>query len=52
MWDALRGLAAYQPVPLDELVTWIDEKRDPRDNLSAAIRVYIVEFYQRNAVLP
>lgn len=52
MWDALRGLAAYQRVPLDELVTWIDKARDPRDNLSAAIRVYIVEFYQRNAVLP
>ena len=46
MWDALRDIAAHHKMPLDEIVSRIDRTRDPRDNLSAAIRVYIVEFYR------
>jgi len=44
-WEALQEIAAYQGKTDHELITQID--RDRRDlNLSAAIRVYIIEFYR------
>jgi len=46
MWDALHDIAVHHKIGLDEMVTRIDRERDPRDNLTAAIRVYIVEFYR------
>ena len=46
MWDALHDIAALHGLSVDQLVTRIDKARDPRDNLSAAIRVYIVQFYR------
>jgi predicted DNA-binding ribbon-helix-helix protein len=46
MWDALHDIAAHQQITVDELVSGISNAHDPRDNLSAAIRVYIVGFYR------
>lgn len=47
MWDALREIARHQGVTLNDLVTAIDRHRQLA-NLTAAIRVFIVDFY-RNA---
>lgn len=47
MWDALRDIAHSRNMPLNDLVTEIDRQRAV-PNLTAAIRVYIVDFY-RNA---
>jgi predicted DNA-binding ribbon-helix-helix protein len=52
MWAALRDIAASQRIALDGIVSEINRARDPRDNLSAAIRVYIVEFYRSQLALP
>lgn len=50
MWDALRDIAHRQQVTVHDLVTDIDRERTA-SSLTAAIRVYIVDFY-RAAVLP
>jgi len=50
MWDALRDIARDRDMPLNELVTEIDRHRGA-PSLTAAIRVYIVDFY-RNAARP
>jgi len=47
MWDALRDIARSRDMALNDLVTEIDRHRAV-PNLTAAIRVYIVDFY-RNA---
>jgi len=47
MWDALRDIARGRNMPLNDLVTEIDRHRGA-PSLTAAIRVYIVDFY-RNA---
>jgi len=49
MWDALHEIAAHQNLTIDDVVTRVNNTRDPRDNLTAAIRVHIVEFYRANA---
>jgi predicted DNA-binding ribbon-helix-helix protein len=46
MWEGLSDIQTHHGIGLDELVTRINKGRDPRDNLTAAIRVYIVEFYR------
>lgn len=48
MWEALREITRRRDVTLNGLITEIDQTRDA-SSLTAAIRVYIVEFY-RNAV--
>jgi predicted DNA-binding ribbon-helix-helix protein len=48
MWDALRDIARRREVALNELVTEIDRHRGA-PSLTAAIRVYIVDFYRRAA---
>jgi predicted DNA-binding ribbon-helix-helix protein len=50
MWDALRDIAHRHRVTLHNLVTDIDRERTA-SSLTAAIRVYIVDFY-RAAALP
>jgi predicted DNA-binding ribbon-helix-helix protein len=50
MWDALRDIAHRQQVTVHDLVTDIDRERTA-SSLTAAIRVYIVDFY-RAAALP
>ncbi len=46
MWESLRDIARRRGVGVNELVTEIDRRRD-EIGLTAAIRVYIVEFYRR-----
>ena len=45
MWDALHDIARQRQVTVDALVTDIDGRRTA-SSLTAAIRVYIVEFYR------
>jgi predicted DNA-binding ribbon-helix-helix protein len=48
MWDSLHDIAHRRGVGVNDLVTEIDGRRDGF-GLTAAIRVYIVDFY-RNAL--
>ena len=50
MWDALHDIARRLRVTVHDLVTRIDRERSA-STLTAAIRVYIVDFY-RAAALP
>ena len=50
MWDALQDIARRLRVTVHGLVTHIDRERSA-SSLTAAIRVYIVDFY-RAAALP
>lgn len=50
MWDALHEIMQRQQVTVHDLVTEIDRERTA-SSLTAAIRVYIVDFY-RAAALP
>jgi predicted DNA-binding ribbon-helix-helix protein len=50
MWDALHDIADRLRVTMHDLVTVIDRERTA-SSLTAAIRVYIVDFY-RAAALP
>jgi predicted DNA-binding ribbon-helix-helix protein len=49
MWDALHDIARRRRVTMHDLVTDIDRERTA-SSLTAAIRVYIVDFY-RDAAL-
>jgi predicted DNA-binding ribbon-helix-helix protein len=48
MWDALRDIAREKDMAVNALVTEIDRHRGA-PSLTAAIRVYIVDFYRRSA---
>jgi len=48
MWDALRDIARGRGMPLNDLVTEIGQHRGA-PSLTAAIRVYIVDFYRTAA---
>lgn len=50
MWQALQDIAAHRKLTIHDLVTEIDRRRTA-SSLTAAIRVYIVDFY-RAAALP
>jgi len=43
-WDALRMIAERREAPLAELVEEIDANRRPRDNLSSAIRLFVLSW--------
>lgn len=49
MWNALHDIASQQQVSVHDLVTGIDRERRA-SSLTAAIRVYIVDFYRRAAM--
>jgi predicted DNA-binding ribbon-helix-helix protein len=49
MWDALREIAHAREIGLNDLVTEIDRRR-VASSLTAAIRVYIVDFYRSAAM--
>ena|SRR5438046_3503342 len=49
MWDALNDIAARVGMTLHDLVTAIDRERTA-SSLTAAIRVYIVDFYRAAAL--
>ena len=45
MWDALHDIARRQQVTINDIVTEIDRERTA-SSLTAAIRVYIVDYYR------
>jgi predicted DNA-binding ribbon-helix-helix protein len=51
MWDALHDIARHLQLTIHDLVTVIDRDRTA-SSLTAAIRVYIVDFYRSAAALP
>jgi predicted DNA-binding ribbon-helix-helix protein len=51
MWEALQDIAQQQRATIHDLVTHIDRQRI-ESSLTAAIRVYIVNFYRAAAVPP
>src|SRR3954451_229723 len=50
MWEALRDISLRRKATIHDVVTKIDRERTA-SSLTAAIRVYIVDFY-RSAALP
>lgn len=50
MWDALQDIALRLRLTMHDLVTGIDRERSA-SSLTAAIRVYIVDFYRAAALL-
>ena len=48
MWDALQEIARRQQMTIHDLVTAIDQRRTA-SSLTAAIRVYIVDFFRAAA---
>ena len=49
MWEALQDIARQQQMTIHDLVTGIDRERTA-SSLTAAIRVYIVDFYRAAAL--
>lgn len=45
-WDALKNIAHDEKATPTELIALIDAERHPQDNLSSAIRVYILRYFQ------
>ena len=41
-WDELQAIAIERQIPRATLVAEIDEKRDPRTNLSSAARLHVL----------
>ena len=48
MWEALQEIVRQQETNINQLVTEIDRQRNS-SSLTAAIRVYIVDFYRAAA---
>jgi predicted DNA-binding ribbon-helix-helix protein len=48
MWEALREIAGWRGIGLNALITEIAQSREA-SSLTAAIRVYIVDFYRSAA---
>lgn len=51
MWEALLEIARQRQANVNQLVTEIDRQR-VSSSLTAAIRVYIVDFYRAAAIRP
>jgi predicted DNA-binding ribbon-helix-helix protein len=49
-WNALKKIAATQKIPLSRLVSTIANERKS-DNLSSAIRLFVLDHYRRLAEL-
>jgi predicted DNA-binding ribbon-helix-helix protein len=47
-WTALEEIATNQSVRISKLVTTIDRNRE-HANLSSAIRLYVLDYYQRSS---
>ena len=45
-WQALRAIAADRCISLSTLIVEIDENRRPEENLSSALRVYVLKRLQ------
>ena len=50
-FEALQPIAAEQNLSLNQLVTNIDKERST-SNLSSAIRLYILKYYQNKSAAP
>jgi predicted DNA-binding ribbon-helix-helix protein len=48
-WQALKEIAASRGMTLSDLVTNIDTERQ-HDNLSSAIRVFVLEYFRRRTM--
>lgn len=48
-WRAFRDIAAERGLPLNVLAAEIDETRGVESGLASAIRVYVLEYTQKNA---
>ena len=42
-WDALKSLADNKNLSLNKMIALIDDERSPENNLSSAIRIYILK---------
>jgi predicted DNA-binding ribbon-helix-helix protein len=47
-WNALREIAAARNIRVSELVSTIKIERQRGSNLSSAIRLFILDYYQRS----
>lgn len=45
-WDALKSLADNKKLSLNKMIALIDDERSPENNLSSAIRIYILKNIQ------
>ena len=48
-WQALAEIAATRKQSVAAVVASIDRGRPPKTNLSAAIRVYVLDWYRKQA---
>ena len=48
-WDAFREIAAEKGTPINALASQIDEARGQDSGLAAAIRLYVLAYYQDRA---
>jgi predicted DNA-binding ribbon-helix-helix protein len=47
-WVALKEIASHKNLSLNALIEWVDANRSfQEDNLSSAIRVYVLRHYQQ-----
>ena len=47
-WSGMKEIAAGRNMPLSDLVSEIDKNRQ-QGNLSSALRLYVLEFYQKRS---
>ena len=45
-WQALKSIAESEGLSINGLVTKIDAQRQEGSNLSSALRVYVLKYYQ------
>jgi predicted DNA-binding ribbon-helix-helix protein len=48
-WNALTEIAAVRNIRVSKLISTIKSKRQRGSNLSSAIRLFILDYYQRSA---
>lgn len=46
-WEALREIAATRNTSVAGVIAEIDRTRKPEENLSAAIRVFVLDYFRR-----
>jgi predicted DNA-binding ribbon-helix-helix protein len=48
-WAAFRAIAAEKSIPINVLAAEIDAARNPGTGLASAIRVFVLDYYRRDA---
>ena len=46
-WSALKDLADQQDLSINKIIAKIDDERAPENNLSSAIRIYILNYIRK-----